>query len=186
MVSNLSPLFLEKHKHVQCTEVGPIIRCGLTTAEWAERGNDLSSLVLGIKNTIIWLKSTLVLLLACLMVRPFALYFLQAKGLHFCLCVRRLVNTWSSLSWSYLWSEKVQVWVPETGLKGARVRTRRGQSRGNKILMAEGSLWPRTKGHSPSARAKEWSKSSGGEVTDWVKKWISCDLGQEGARLGSF
>lgn len=185
MVSNFSPLFLERNNHVQCTEAGPITRCGLTIAEWAERGNNLSSLVLGIKNTIIWLKSTLVLLLACLIVRPFALYFLQAKGLHFCLCVPRLVNTWSILSWSSLWSEKVQVWVPETGLKGARVWTRRGQSRGNKIIMAEGSPWPEPKGKY-SAKAKEWNRSSGGEVTDWVKKWISCDLGQESARLGSF
>ena len=55
---------------------------------------------------------------------------------------------------------------------GPRDQTQSGwrdQSRGNGIIAAEGSLWSEPKGKC-SARAREWSKRSGAEVTDWVKK----------------
>lgn len=55
------------------------------------------------------------------------------------------------------------------GSRDQTQRSWRGQSRGNGIIAAEGSLWSEPKGKC-SARAREWSKGSGAEVTDQVKK----------------
>lgn len=179
MVSSPSPLFLEIHKHVQCTEAGAISWRSPTVTEWTEMGNNL---VLGITNATIWLKSTLVFLLACLMVRSVALYFKRRACILF-MCTK-IGQYLKHLSWNCLWSEEVLIWVLETGLKGVGVWTRRGQGRGNEIIVAKGSPWSEAKGKC-SARDTERSKSSGDEVTNCVKKWVSRDLGQGGARLGS-